>query len=388
MTKDKKKFKVIDVLSITLSHHIHDLFTAFPAALNTVILESFSISNRLFGLLFVVQRIPTLFNPFIGILADKVRIRYVMIFAPTVTSVAMSIMGNMNSYISLVVLVFISGIGSTLFHVPTPVMMKHVSGSKPGLGMGLYMFGGELARTIGPVVALGAVDIWGFDGMFRLIPAGLLSSLILFLRFRDVDLRKEFNKSTQEEGTYFLVLKKFAPLFIIIASVTFVRGGMKSIFSYYLVSYLEYELGWMKFKAGLALSVVYMAGTVGSLLAGLVSDIIGKRTTLLIISLITPALYWVFILNNQATLPMLGVIGFFLLSPTPVFLSIVNSLKSKHATFLNGIYMTSIFVMSALATMLTGMALDFLDTGVTLRITAIVAFFAVPLVLLLPTKNQ
>ena len=102
------KFDWINVLSITVSHHIHDIYTAFLPALQNAIFNVFLINNRYFGLLSVIQRIPTLFNPFIGILAEKVRIRYLIIAAPTITAVSMSLMGNVSHYITLAILVFIS----------------------------------------------------------------------------------------------------------------------------------------------------------------------------------------------------------------------------------------------------------------------------------------
>lgn len=385
-------FKTVNVLAITIAHHIHDIYTSFLPALQPTIVDFFGLNNRLFGLLSVFQRIPTLFNPFIGVLAERVRIRYLMIAAPTLTAISMSLMGNVNSFTSLAVLVFISGFSSAIFHVPTPVMMKHVSGSKPGVGMGFYMFGGEFARTVGPIVAIGAVDLWGFDGLFRLIPAGILSSLILFVRFRKVDLSKDFNKNKSHEGSHLIVLKRYLPLLISIALVTLVRGGMKSFFTYYLVGFLKSQ-GWNPWLAGIGLSVVYLTGTVGSFFAGIASDYIGRRTVLLGSSIISPLLVFAFIYSN-GSMPFvyLGVIGFFLLAPTPVFLSIVNTIKSKHVTFLNGTYMTTNFLMSSVATMLAGFGLDLLDVKfndpfLTLKISAIIALFAIPLVIIITKKK-
>ena len=67
------------------------------------------------GSLSVIQRIPSLFNPFIGILAEKVRVRYFVIFAPAVTTIAMGLIGVAPSYTVLAVLLFVSGISSTFF---------------------------------------------------------------------------------------------------------------------------------------------------------------------------------------------------------------------------------------------------------------------------------
>lgn len=381
----KSKFKLTDVWAITIAHHIHDIYTSFLAPLKVQISEAFGLNNTLFGTLAVAQRLPTLLNPFIGILAERVRLRYLMIAAPTITAISMSLIGNAPDYYSLLALVFISGISSMLFHVPTPVMMREVSGDRVGKGMSYYMMGGEFARTLGPIVVLAALDIWGFNGLFRLIPAGVLSSLILYVRFHKTDLRKKFQK-LPDEGSHGKVLMKHFNLLGLISLTTLFRGAMKSAFTYYLVGYLH-EVGWGSWLSGIALSTIYLSGTAGVFLTGRISDIVGKRSVLLTVSIISPVLMWVFIFSQGfAAFPLLVLIGFFLLAPTPVFLSMVNSIESKHITFLNGVYMTSNFLMSALATMLAGLAFDYLGYIPSFKIAALVALLAVPAVLLLPRK--
>ena len=381
----KNKFQLVNVLTITLAHHIHDIYTSFLAPLKVELSEAFGLNNLMFGSLSVAQRIPTLLNPFIGILAERVRIRYVMIFSPGITAIAMSLIGNMPNYYSLLVLVFISGFSSMLFHVPTPVMMRQVSGNRVGKGMSYYMMGGEFARTLGPVVVLAAVDLWGFDGIFRLIPAGFLASALLYFRFHKIDLRKNL-KGMPHEGTHLEVLKKYVRMLILISAVTFFRGAMKSAFTYYLAGYLH-EVGWSTWLSGIALSTVYLSGTAGVFFTGRISDIIGKRITLIIVSIVSPFLMWLFIISGEvAAFPILVLVGFFLLAPTPVFLSMVNSIESKHVTFLNGMYMTSNFLTSALATLLAGYAFDNFGYIPSFKMAAIAALIAIPIVLYLPKK--
>ena len=158
------KFNTIRVASISVAHHIHDIYTSFLAPILPLLMEKFGITYTLAGLLSLIQRIPSLANPFIGMVADKVSVRYFIILTPALTAISMSLIGVAPSYIFAAILLLVSGISSTLFHVPAPVMIKHVSGNKIGKGMSFYMVGGELARTIGPVTVLGAISLWGFEG--------------------------------------------------------------------------------------------------------------------------------------------------------------------------------------------------------------------------------
>lgn len=380
MTHKQKStgFKTLDVFLISLTHHIHDIYTSFPAPIQVLLMEKLSINYTLFGLLSVIQRMPTLLNPFVGILADKVRIRYLMIVAPSLTAISMSLIGLAPSYSFLVIIMLVSGISSTMFHVPTPVMIRHIAGNRTGRGMSFYMVGGELARTLGPVVILGAIDLWGLEGTFRLIPAGILASLILFFRFRHVDLRKKISKDSHQNNRYLKTLKQYLPVLLIIGSITLTRGFMKSCLTYYLPGYLE-STGSSRWMAGISLSVIFLSGTVGTFLSGTISDFIGRRNTLLIVSIVSPLLMGLFILAKGAyTLPLLIVMGFFLLAPTPVFLAIINSLKTDHLPFVNGLYMTSNFLFNSITTLATGYGFDHFGHQTTFIFAALAAFLAIP----------
>ncbi len=371
------KFQSFDVILLSLVHHIHDIYTSFLAPVQILLIQKLAINHTLFGLLAVIQRVPNLINPFMGILAERIRIRYLMIAAPSVTAIAMSLIGLAPTYSFLAVLMLVSGISSSMFHVPTPVMINHVAGKRTGRGMSFYMVGGELARTVGPVIIIGTIELWGFDGIFRLIPMGLVSSVILFLRFQSVDLRKDFPRG-ELSGQYKKAFLEFLPVLILIIGISFTRGFMKSCFTYYLPGYLEEE-GNTRWMAGISLSTVYLSGTVGTFLSGTLSDFIGRRNTLLGFTIASPLLMWVFIFfGSTATFPLLVLIGFFLLAPTPVFLAVIHERKTDHLPFTNGIYMTTSFLVSSLTTLVTGISLDHLGNTLTFKLAAVVAFFAVP----------
>ncbi|MGD2034890.1 MAG: MFS transporter [Bacteroidales bacterium] len=379
------KFRSADVILLSLAHHIHDIYTSFLAPVQTLLIEKFAINHTLFGLLSVIQRVPNLLNPFVGILADRMRLRFLVIFAPAVTAISMSLIGVAPGYAFLAILMLVSGISSSMFHVPTPVMIKHIAGNRTGRGMSFYMVGGELARTIGPLIVVGAVEIWGFEGIFRLIPMGLVASVILYVRFRHLDIRKDFAEQ-QKAGDYKASLRSFLPLLIIIVSITFTRGFMKSCLTYYLPGFME-ETGHSRWIAGISLSVVYLSGTAGTFLSGTISDYIGRKNTLLIFAVVSPLLMWLFIAAGQRFIfPVLVLTGFFLLAPTPVILAIIHEQKTRHLPFINGLYMTSNFLISSLSTLITGYFLDKLGNETTFRISALIAILTIPVVLLYREK--
>jgi MFS transporter, FSR family, fosmidomycin resistance protein len=378
--KKNSKFQTLNVSLISIAHHIHDIYTSFLAPIELVLHDKLGINHTMFGLLSVIQRIPSLLNPFIGIIAEKFKIRYFVIFAPSVTAISMSLIGVAPGYTFLAILVFISGFSSVLFHVPTPVMIKHIAGRKTGQGMSFYMLGGELARTLGPIVITGAIDLWGFGGTFRLMPMGLVASAILFIRFRKLDIRKDFDQQEKADG-YKKTFRKFLPVFLTIAGITFSRGAMKASLTLYLKGYLELT-GTSTWIAAIALSTVYLSGAIGTFFAGTLSDKLGRKNTLVLISVISPFLMWAFIfLHGAAIFPILILMGFFLLAPTPVMLATIHELKTDHLPFVNGIYMTSNFLISSIMTVVVGFGFDKLGYELSFKIAALMAFLAIPFAL-------
>jgi len=383
---NKSGFQAGNVIIISLSHLLHDIYSSFLAPILPLLIEKLGISLTAAGLLGIIQRIPSLFNPFVGILAENMKIRYLVIFAPALTTIAMSLIGLAPGYLILAILLFVAGFSSTLYHVPSPVMIKHISGDKLGKGMSYFMVGGELARTLGPLIIVAAVSHWGLESTYKLIPFGILASAILFLRLRKIDLREDFKK-TAEKPEYYKIFKKFLPTFTILGFIVFFRGAMKSALTLYLSVYLT-DKGNSLWFAAAALSVLQLAGVLGTFSSGIISDRIGRRTAMVIITMGTPVLMWLF-LNAQGalTFPVLILTGFFLVAPGPVMLAIIHELKTKHLAFVNGIYMTIQFGFSSLMLLLVGISSDHLGMETTYIISGIVAALSIPFAFMLPKKK-
>ena len=383
----QKDFKTNHVVLVSSAHLLHDTFSSFLAQALPILIDKFGISKTLAGLLSIVQRIPSLFNFLVGIMAENIKARYLVIFAPAVTSVAMSLIGVAPGYIFLVILLFISGISSTLFHVPAPVMIKKLSGSRIGKGMSYFMLGGELARTLGPLVIVGVVSLWGLEGTYKLIPFGLAVSVFLFIKLRKVNISSSF-EGQRTKPEYWKIFKKFLSVFLAIAGITFFRAAIRASLTLYLPVYIT-ENGGEYWFSGVSLSVLQLAGAFGTFYAGTISDKIGRKSSLLIICIVSPLLMYVFtFIHGFWTLPLLILLGVFLIASTPIFLAIVHELETERLAFVNGVYMTINFTMSSLMVLLVGIASDAFGINFTYKASAFVGFIAIGFVFFLPGKAK
>jgi FSR family fosmidomycin resistance protein-like MFS transporter len=383
---EKKEFQLGNILTISFGHLFHDIYSSFLAPILPLLITKLSISYSMAGLLDVTRKIPSFMNPLIGLIADRICVRYFIILAPAITAIVMSLLGIANHYTVLLILLFIMGISSTLFHVPGPVMVKHISGNKVGKGMSFYMLGGELARTLGPLIILGAVSLWGLEGTYRLIPFGILASIFLFFKLKKIQINKDFQNRKKEWGVSQTFLK-FLPLFLTLAGITFFRAMMMAALTIFLPTYLNMK-GETIWFAGISLSILQFSGAVGTLLAGSLSDKIGRKNSLLIIVIVNPLLMWIFVTcNGLWIIPLLIIMGFFLFAIRPVLLALVQDTNSEYPAFINGIYMTINFLISSTTVMMIGFIGDKLGLDFTYKLAAFLALGSIPFVLLLSKKN-
>jgi FSR family fosmidomycin resistance protein-like MFS transporter len=370
------------VLTISAAHFVHDCYTGFLAPALPLIIDKLGISYGMTGLLAVIQRIPSLFNPLIGIMAERPAMRYMVIISPALTAVFMSLIGMAPGYTFLAILLFFSGISSTLWHIPTPVIVKQVSGNRIGKGMSYYMMGGELARTAGPMIILGVISWWGLEGMWRMMPLGFVASVVLWLQFRKANFTPASSSRKHQEGSYWKIFLRFSAAFILTGGFTLFQAGMKASVTYFLPTFLTSSGNSLHYSE-LALTVIQLSGAMGALFAGTISDKIGRYRTLLIVSIVTPLLTLLFLkLDGFWIFPVLLPLGFFLFAPTSVMLATVQELNTEKKAFVNSIYMTLNFFVSVMVYPLVGAAIDRVGFLPTFRFIAFLGFGAIVVVLL------
>jgi FSR family fosmidomycin resistance protein-like MFS transporter len=387
MSKDQNnKFQFGNVTILSISHLLHDIYSSFLAPLRPLLIEKFGLTLAMASLWDLFQRIPWLLNPIIGMIAERKAARYFVIVSPSITAVSMSLLGVAPSFAVVSILLLVMGISSAFYHVPSPVMIKRLSGNKTGKGMSFYMFGGEMARTLGPLVITGAVTLWGLEGTWKLIPFGLVATFLLYLRLRKIDIVPDKHSSHNLAG-FWRTVRKMMPFFIILIGITFFRAIMKSGLTAFLPTYFYMEKGETLWFSNSALAVFQLAGAVGTFFSGTISDKIGRKTSLLIISVITPVFMFLFVVSSGIwSFFLLVILGLFVFAPGPVMLALVQDVSEDKPVFMNSIYMTISFVSSAISVVLAGLLGDWLGLEKTYLISSLLALGAVPFILLLKKR--
>ena len=373
------QFKRAEVLTISTAHFMHDIYSSFLAHLLPLLIEKLGMSLFMTAFLDIARRIPFLLNPFLGLIAEKTGLKYFVILTPAITAMSMSLIGLADSYGILMILIFVAGISAALFHVPSPTMIKEASGERVGAGMSFFMVGGEAARTLGPLIVTAAVSLWGLEGIYKLMPLGIVASIVLYIKLKDFDTNRPLQKP-KEKGDTKKLLKTYKPFFLMLGGFLLFQSAMKSALTLYLPVYLVNQ-GETLWYAGISISVLQLFGIIGTMASGNVSDKIGRKTTLVISSfgmVISMALFLWF-----DTIFLLPLIGIFLFATGPVLMATVQSTSSHMPTFMNSMYMSINFGVSASIVFGVGFLGDSFGLHITYIICNIMAIGCIPMAFLL-----
>jgi len=378
---DKDEFQTEQVITIASGHFIHDVYSSFLAPLLPLIIEKLSLTLTRAGWLGAFMQLPAILTPFIGHLSDTYNLRYLVIIAPGLAATVMSAIGLAPNYTILALLLLLAGFASAIFHAPAPAMVAQISGKRVGKGMSWYMAGGELARTLGPIVAVWAVSTWTLEGMFRVVVIGWASSAILYWRLRSIPIRGRKNGSMQS------ILPKLRTLFLPLLIISFFQMFMTVSMTTYLPTYMTLN-GATLFLAGGSLAILELAGIAGALSGGTLSDKLGRKPLLLGITLLAPLLMIAFLnVSGWLLVPVLLAYGFVSIASGPVFLALIQDNFPENRAVSNGLYISMNFLLRSLVMVLVGMAGDAIGLHTAFWWSAFISLLGLIGIFMLPAEN-
>jgi MFS transporter, FSR family, fosmidomycin resistance protein len=374
-----QEFDTPNIVTISAGHFVHDTFSAFVSPLLPLLIEKLGLSLTLAGSLPTIMQLPSLLSVVIGYIADRISVRYLVILAPAVTATLATLIGFMPSYTTAVILMFAIGISLMAFHAPAPAMIAHIAGKKVGRGMSYFMAGGELGRSVGPLLVGFGVTQWGMEGLWRLMIFGWLATIVLYFRLKDIKADSKRKNASKP------VLKEFSRVFMPLFGVMIFRNFIIAALAVYMVIYLVDVRGYGLTTATGMLALYELAGVAGALSGGTLSDRIGRRRTIGGAIILSAVFMFAFLyVEGFLMYPILILLGITSLSVTPVFQALVQDQLPENRATASGMFILYAFVIQAINTMIIGIMGDAFGLPSTFIMITVLSLLSVPIVITLP----
>lgn len=335
------------VAALALNHGANDMYMAFLPALLPLIAARLDLSYSSAGLLVsVVTLTSQLSQPLFGFLGDRVGRRTLAIAAPVATALSMSWLGLLNSYELLLVVLILGGVGTAAFHPQGAALTTALARRNTGVAIAVFTAGGNLGYGAGSVLITVLVSQLGLGRTWITMPIGLAAAAVLIAAVpRSVESRRE--ASSHPAGPtpgHWLV-----PL-IILYLVVMLRGATVTTFTTFVPILIE-RRGLTLVLGGWALFGFSLAGAVGGVVGGRLSERIGRKAVTVVgLGLAAPLLYLFLRTDGFAAAALLLLTGICVFSALPTNILMAQELLPRHASMVSGVVMGFAWGVGGLAT--------------------------------------
>lgn len=370
------------------AHFAHDLYPSYIGVLIPYVQSQLGISLALASLMVPAQQMPSILQPFIGYFADRTSRRLFVVLTPGVAALSLSMIGLAPHLAVVILLLLVSGLASAAFHAPAVAMVGEFGGKKMGRAMAIFMAGGELARTIGPLVITAAIALFTFRGSFVVLVFGVAASIILYFTLDTTrgDARAKLGNQAAIKPLVKARLRPLTGLF----GYSIIKAIATVPFHFFLVTLLVNK-GYSEWYAGFALSILFGAGVIGGFLGGSLSDRIGRKKTLIGVTLATTPLFYLYLWLENGSLWVLGVlviVGMVTMSVRPVNLAQAQEILPEARGPVAGMMLAVGFVSMSLGSIGFGMLADWIGIETAFWIIGALPMIALPFITLLPRYGE
>jgi len=296
--------------TITAAHFAHHTSNSLLNPLLPLIRDTFAMSYAQSGFAVSAYSLSLgLSNGPIGLLADRVGPRKVMVVGLVLTGLASAALSQAGGYGQLLVLLLALGIISGTYHAPAAALISRLFSSRVrGAAMGLHITGGHLSYFAAPLLAAylaTTTGTWRTAYLwFAVVPIAL--GIALWLTTPADTRARTSGDLLAPFGEIRTVFRTIGPL--VSLSIAF-QVGIASMFAF-LALYLVDARGISPALAAIAFGFTQLVGIVGAPLGGWLSDRLGRRIPILIsLGVIGPSVYLIAITPNDLLLIPLTIFG-------------------------------------------------------------------------------
>jgi MFS transporter, FSR family, fosmidomycin resistance protein len=372
------------ITTLSVGHGGVDFASGAIPALIPFIVSEFDLGYAAAGLLMLaVTASSSLVQPLFGIWSDRHGALWLLPGGLALGAVGIGLIGVAPSFPVVVVLAVAAGLGIAAYHPEGAKFAAYASSGRRASGMSLFNVGGNLGYALGPIVITPLVLWLGLPGgMLAAVPALIVSVLLVRALPRLAALRPEAGVARAEIG------ETRAGAMLVLVGVI----ALRSVAWFALLAFVPLWIvseGGSKAQGNRELSIMLVAGVVGTLLLGPVADRVGLRRTLVVTQGLLPPLILVFLeVGGVVGAVALAGVGFCVVGTFGITIVLSQLYLPKNTGMASGLAVGLAMGIGGVAAVLLGGVADAIDLKTALVLAALAPAIGVVLCLLLPSPRR
>ena len=372
------------ITTLSVGHGGVDFASGAIPALIPFIVSEFDLGYAAAGLLMLaVTASSSLVQPLFGIWSDRHGALWLLPGGLALGAVGIGLIGVAPSFPLVVVLAVAAGLGIAAYHPEGAKFAAYASSGRRASGMSLFNVGGNLGYALGPIVITPLVLWLGLPGgVLAAVPALIVSVLLVRALPRLAALRPEAGVVRTEIGE-----TRVGAMLVLVGVI-----ALRSVAWFALLAFVPLWIvseGGSKAQGNRELSIMLVAGVVGTLLLGPVADRVGLRRTLVVTQGLLPPLILVFlevggVLGGVA----LAGVGFCVVGTFGITIVLSQLYLPNNTGMASGLAVGLAMGIGGVAAVLLGGVADAIDLKTALVLAALAPAIGVVLCLLLPSPRR
>ncbi len=318
-------------------------------------------------------------QPLFGLWSDRRGAMWLLPSGVAVAGVGTGLAAAAPSYVVVVSLVFVAGIGVAAYHPEGAKFAAFASGKKRASGMSYFNIGGNTGYALGPIVVTPLVVWLGLrGGLVAMIP--VLVVAVLVLRALPALHRIAPDGSGRHAPRGEDDVRAMWLLSVVI--------GLRSVAWFGLLTFVPLWIvagGGSEAEGGRELSLMLVSGAIGTLVLGPVADRIGYRRLLLVTQAALPILIVVFVgVGGVAGTIALMLVGLCVVGTFGVTMVLGQLYLPRHVGVASGLSVGLSMGLGGIAAVALGTVADAIDLETALYVGAAAPAIGCIFCLLLP----
>lgn len=332
-----RPFDLKALLLLSAGHMVTDIYQGALPGLLPLLRDKLDLSYAAAGAILLASNLTSsVVQPLFGMVSDRREKPILLPLGCLFAGAGFSLLSMPSSYLLVLVLVAVSGLGIASYHPEGYKTASFFTGSRPAAGMSLFSVGGNLGFAIGPALCLWVVTSLGLSSLPVMIVPSLLFVALITLFRRRLTVTQERRGPAGAAATP-LPPGTLRTLGLLIATVvmrSWTQVGLMTFIPFYTID----VLGQDPVQAGKLVSVFLLGGVLGTLGGAPLADRWGHRRYLIAsLAAASVLLPLVPVLRGPAQAVLLGVFGAVLISTFTVTVVMAHQLLPRNRGVASGL---------------------------------------------------